>query len=390
MGFDLGDLAVRQGEKRGGCEGVGHDFELAAFLEYNAAEQGAAVFFGDEVGVVLIGDDLGGVDDVFHQVAEGVAVGGASEVGADTAAVAVEAVAGEAHGGAEHGLAMFEVAAFEAAFGQGDGFIEGPSATGATGGGESGKGFGFVGGGELVHGGAFGFWCEVGEGFGADVFDEAFEAVATFPGAGAGEPGEESVAEIRGPASGGAAQGEHSGNLGAVGAGGGGGLGGAGVAFVALEHGGGGDVLPVVLGGGHLGEGLGRSGGGVEEDEEIEQFAVDGGVARGVERVEFFGDSHADFGVGFAEAGEDEGERAQGSEGLLAGKGVAFESAHGFEHFDLQFGVLGGDGLGGVDGGTGGGFAFDDQLGAMGSAGEGDQGFHQGLRSGLGESAGSP
>ena len=54
LGFDVGDFGVFEGEEGRGGEGVGHDFEFAALLEDDAAEEGAAVFFGDEVGVVLV------------------------------------------------------------------------------------------------------------------------------------------------------------------------------------------------------------------------------------------------------------------------------------------------------------------------------------------------
>jgi hypothetical protein len=48
------------------------------------------------------------------------------------------------------------------------------------------------------------------------------------------------------------------------------------------------------------------------------------GSRRGVERVEGFGDFFADFGVGFAEAGQDELKGTQGGE-LLAEEAVGFE-----------------------------------------------------------------
>jgi hypothetical protein len=120
--------------------------------------------------------------------------------------------------------------------------------------GHGGEGFDFVA--EGVEFGEFGLRHEGREGVFADVFDEAFEAVAAFPGAGAGEPGEEGFAMLGGPSGGGIAEREHVVDLLRIGAAAGGGAGGVGVAVVAAQNGVGGDFLEVVFGGGHEREGF--------------------------------------------------------------------------------------------------------------------------------------
>ena len=360
-------------------EGIGHHEDFFVLLDDDAADEYAAVFFGDLVAVVLVADDLARVDDVLQQISQGVAVASAGEVWADAAAFAVEAVAGGAHGAAVHGLAIGEVAAFHTCGGEGDGFIERVVFPGAFGGDvvwHRGHGFDFIA--QRVEGGEFRLWDEGFEGVFADVFDEAFEAVAALPGAGTGEPTEEGLAVLGGPSGGGISQGEHVVDLLGIRAATSGGAGGVGVAVVAAQHGIGGDFLEVILGGGHEGEGLAHDLLAVDGDEDLAELAVDLGVVGGEERIERGGDLFADVGIRFAEAGQDELQGTQGGE-FVAWRRL--DGTEGEKDAVLQFDVLrldGRDGLTGGGFGLGGGFsAF---VGGCGSAdaGEGNEGLNGG------------
>ena len=185
----------------------------------------------------MIGDDLAGLDDVFEEVAHGVAIGGTRDVGSNASAVAIESMAGQAHHAAEHGLTIGEVALLKTVGRECENLIDGPGFAGSLGGDEVGDVATFDFAGELVHFSALAFGNEIGEGFGADVLDEAFEAVATLPGAGAGEPGKERLPEFGRPAFRGVSERKHEGDLLAIGTAGGGGLSGAGVSLVTGKHG---------------------------------------------------------------------------------------------------------------------------------------------------------
>lgn len=98
-----GDLGFLDGEAFGG----GLEGEGAVGLGGDDAGEGAAVFELEEGHAVVGGDDGGGVEDVFEEVGQFVAVA-AGEFGAEGAAFAVEFVAGGA-GGFKYGFAFFGV-----------------------------------------------------------------------------------------------------------------------------------------------------------------------------------------------------------------------------------------------------------------------------------------
>ena len=183
---------------------------------------------------------------------------------------------------------------------------------------------------------------------------------------------------LGGPSGGGIAEGEHVGDLLRIGAAASGGAGGVGVAVVAAQNGVGGDFLEVVFGGGHQGESLADDLFAVDGDEDLAELAIDGGVGRGVEGIERFGDFRADFGVGFAEASEDELKGTQRGQFVALG---GFDLAEGEEDAVLQFDVVR---LDGRDGLAGGGFGllsgFSAFVAGFGSADacEGDEGLDGG------------
>ncbi len=217
-GLFLGDVAFVDGELVARGEGVRHDKDLPIFLDDNAAKDGAAIFFGDLMAVVLVGDDFARIDDVFHEVTHGVAVADAGEIRADTAAIAIEAVAGGAHGAAVHGLSIGKVASFESIGSEFHDFIDRPGFPRAFGGHVVGDGDGLCFTAELFKRCEFLRRHKGSHGVFANVFDEAFKAIATFPSAGTREPREESLSQFRGPACCGIAQSKHVADLLAIGA----------------------------------------------------------------------------------------------------------------------------------------------------------------------------
>ena len=66
-------MGLVDGGERVRGEGAGHDEELAVFLHDHAADDDSAVLEVDLLARVLVADDLGGLDDVFCEVADGVA-----------------------------------------------------------------------------------------------------------------------------------------------------------------------------------------------------------------------------------------------------------------------------------------------------------------------------
>ena len=164
-----------------GGERVGHDGEPAGRFTDDAADDRVAFGEGELLGAILVADNFRGFDDVFHEVFDTVTAARACQVGADTGALAAEAVTDDASGGAEHGFALREIAAGEVTGNQRGGLRYGVGSArslGADGTGDDGVDWGPR---VFVEGATFGGVGHVGEGLGADVADEAGEAVAAFP-----------------------------------------------------------------------------------------------------------------------------------------------------------------------------------------------------------------
>ena len=190
---DVGGLA--------GGGGVGGDLEDAAFVGGDAADDGAAVFQREDAALVLVGDDLAGIDDVLDEVAQRVAIAGGGEIGTDSAAFVAESMAGLARGGNKELAPAVEVAAALHLLSQSGDFIDGVGLAGAfwrfdrlgLDGDEGRRGEH----GELLallrvrHG---------GERVIADGVDEAAELVPTEPRARFGKPREELATQLGRPA----------------------------------------------------------------------------------------------------------------------------------------------------------------------------------------------
>ena len=215
----------------------------------------------------------------------------------------------DAGGGTEHGFAPREIAAGEVAGNQRGGLRYGVGAArslGADGTGDDGVDWGAR---AFVEGATFGGVGHVGEGLGADVADEAGEAVAAFPVGGAGEPREVFAAERGRPADGGVAEVVGVDDLLAVGAAGGDAVDDLAVVVVAGEEGLGGLFFRSGAGlfrDAEEGDGLRDDGGGIEIDEEGNELAIHEGVGVREERVELGGEAGTGGGIRFTHPGEGE------------------------------------------------------------------------------------
>ena len=95
--------------------------------------------------------------------------------------------------------------------------------------------------------------------------------------------------------------------------------------------------MEVILRSGHGGEGFADDLLAVDGDEDLAELAIDHRVFAGEERIEGFGDFRADFGIGLAEADQDE------LQGTQRGQFVTrrcFDGAEGKEHAVFEFGVF--------------------------------------------------
>ena len=184
-----------------GGGGVGGDLEDAAFVGGDAADDGAAVLQREDAALVLVGDDLAGIDDVFDEVAQSVAIAGGGEIGADSAAFVAESMAGLTSRRHEEFAPAVEAAAALHLRGQSGDFIDGVGLAGTFRRldrlgldgdvfrrGERGERFAFLG---VGHG---------GERVVADGVDEAAELIPAEPRACFGEPREELAAQLGRPA----------------------------------------------------------------------------------------------------------------------------------------------------------------------------------------------
>ena len=196
-----------------GIKRIGHDLVGPALFLNHSSHADIAIVHLELLRFVDVADDLGGLDDVFQQVADAVTISGPGQVRAHAAADIVKSVASDAGGGREHGLATGEVLAAQFSGEQGGGIVDRVNLSGTFGGHRPGHKQMHRGLGDIGHDIALAGVGYLVQRIFADVGDETGETGAASPLASRGEPREIGSAQLGGPTDGCISQGVGEGDL---------------------------------------------------------------------------------------------------------------------------------------------------------------------------------
>ena len=192
------DLIERHGGELLRITGIGRHHELAVF-DVRATHQRGPVRQLNLFRSVLVGNDLGGFNDVLEQVPQGVAGGDTRQIRAHATASPVKTVTGRAADRVVHGLAVLKAATLDSTRSQRQPLLDGVSLARSLR-----RGIGRITptgptGGEFLVRLALRGIGDGRQGVLANVLDEATETVAALPRGCAREPAEEGLPERRSP-----------------------------------------------------------------------------------------------------------------------------------------------------------------------------------------------